>query len=179
MFHLFALKIQNLKFICYPDSGIYVYTADNLHLVICATPLGQNNSGGHTHNDKLSYELWMDGKDIVRDPGSYLYTSLPNRRNEFRSIKAHNVPIVRGVEQNSWGEGSIGLFGMFRNSECFVSDFNDDFIELVLRYKGIIVMRRFEIKENGVTIKDNSNKEFGYYIFKYYSNGYGKIMRSQ
>ncbi len=175
--HNSKLSIKNLKFIAYPDSGIFIFTADNFHLSICATPLGQKDSGGHTHNDKLSYELWMDGKDIVRDRGTYLYTPLPNRRNEFRSIKAHSVPIVGNIEQNSWSEGNIGLFGLFNDSKSFVRDFGNDFLELVLEYKDIKIMRRFEINEDGLEVIDMCNYEFDYGDFELYSNGYGKLSK--
>lgn len=116
----------------YPQSGIYIFKSNKFYLSICATPLGQKENGGHTHNDKLSYELWIDEKDITKDVGTYLYTPLPNRRNEFRSVKAHNVPIVEEIEQNSWYDGNIGLFAMKKECECFAVDFGDDFIELML-----------------------------------------------
>lgn len=170
-------SIQDLKFIAYPDSGIYIFKAVDFYLSICATPIGQKDSGGHTHNDKLSYELWMDGKDIVRDPGTYLYTPLPDRRNEFRSIQAHSVPIVENIEQNSWSEGNIGLFGLFNESKCFVKDFGSNFLELVLEYKDIKIVRRFEIKEDILEIIDMCNKEFDYSRFEMYSSGYGKLER--
>lgn len=169
------LNIKHLKLISYPDSGIFIFKAENFHLSICATPLGQNDNGGHSHNDKLSYELWMDGKDIVRDPGTYLYTPLPHRRNEFRSIKAHSVPIVADIEQNSWSQGSIGLFGMFNESRCFVRDYGNDYLELALEYKDVKVVRRFEIKEDVLEIVDMCNKEFHYSRFELYSKGYGKV----
>ncbi len=176
---LYDLKssIKNLKLISYPDSGIYVFKAANFHLSICFTPLGQKDSGGHSHNDKLSYEFYLDGKDIVRDPGTYLYTPLPDRRNEFRSIKAHSVPIVENIEQNSWTDGSIMLFGLFNDSKCFVKELESNFLELVLEYKDIKIVRRFEIKEDILEIINMCNKEFDYSRFEMYSSGYGKLER--
>jgi hypothetical protein len=173
----FSILNSQFSIINYPDSGICIFKSDNFYLSICATPLGQKNSGGHTHNDKLSYELWINGKDIVKDSGTYLYTPLPHRRNEFRSIKAHNVPIVKDIEQNNWSEGGIGLFGMFNESKCFVSNYGNNFIELVLEYKDIKVVRRFEIKEDVLEVIDMCNKEFEYSKFEMYSNGYGKIIQ--
>ena len=169
-------EIKNLRLIAYPDSGIYLFKAKKFYLAICATPLGQNDNGGHTHNDKLGYELWIDGNDMVKDPGTYLYTPLPDRRNEFRSIQAHPVPNVDEIEQNSWSDGRVGLFRMFRESKCSVVDFGNDFIELVLEYKGIRVVRKFEIKKDGLTIYDRCNKKLSEKKeFNLYSNGYGKI----
>ena len=175
-FHI--LNLNNIRKYFYPDSGIFVFKGAKFYLAICATPLGQNNHGGHTHNDKLGYELWIDGRDIVRDPGSYLYTPILGRRNEFRSVKAHNVPIVEDLEQNSWGEGAIGLFGMFSECRCEVVDFGENFVSLAAEYKGVEIIRKFEIKEEKLEIIDMANREFYYSKFELYSNGYGKLMKN-
>ena len=174
-FHI--LNLNNIRKYFYPDSGIFVFKGAKFYLAICATPLGQNNHGGHAHNDKLGYELWIDGRDIVRDPGSYLYTPLPGRRNEFRSVKAHNAPIVDDLEQNSWSDGAIGLFGMFSECRCEVVDFGENFISLAAEYKGVKIIRKFEIKDGRLKIIDMANKEFYYSKFELYSNGYGKLMK--
>lgn len=166
---------KDLKFISYPDFGVYIFKANNLQLTVCVTPLGQNGNGGHTHNDKLSFDLWLDGKDIIKDPGTYLYTPLPHKRNEFRNTNAHNVPIVNGLEQNSWLEGVRGLFNLANESRCGVVENGVNFIELFLKYKGFVFVRKFEIAENKLIVKDGCNKEFGYSQFRKYSNGYGRI----
>lgn len=171
-------KSQGIKSIFYPDSGIFIYKSDKFYLAVCATPLGQSNHGGHTHNDKLGYELWIDGYDVARDPGTYLYTPIPSIRNEFRSIKAHNVPNINDLEQNDWADGVIGLFGMFMECQCFVVDFRENFIILAAEYKDAKIVRKFEIKENKLIILDMANKDFCYTNFELYSNGYGKLMKN-
>ncbi|WP_306529123.1 alginate lyase family protein, partial [Campylobacter sp.] len=148
---------QKIKNIFYPNSGIFIFKSGNFYLAICATPLGQNGHGGHTHNDKLGYELWINGRDIARDPGTYLYTPIPDIRNEFRSVKAHNVPIIGDLEQNSWGEGAIGLFGMFSECRCEVAEFRENFISLAAEYKGVKIIRKFEINEGKLEIIDMAN----------------------
>ena len=168
---------QEIKNLFYPDSRIFIFKSDKFYLAVCATPLGQNGHGGHTHNDKLGYELWIDGLDIARDPGTYLYTPIPDIRNEFRSVKAHNVPIVEDLEQNSWGEGAIGLFGMFAECRCEVADFGENFISLAAEYKGVKIIRKFEIKGDKLGIIDMADREFYYSKFELYSNGYGKLSR--
>ena len=169
---------QEIKNLFYPDSGIFIFKSSKFYLAVCATPLGQRGHGGHTHNDKLGYELWMDGLDIARDPGTYLYTPLPDRRNEFRSAKAHNAPIVGSLEQNSWREGIAGLFSMLADCRCFVTDFGENFISLAAEYKGVKIIRKFEIKEDRLVVTDTANREFYYSKFELYSNGYGKITKN-
>ena len=171
-------SLRDIKNIFYPDSGIFIFKSSKFYLAVCATPLGQKGHGGHTHNDKLGYELWIEGRDIARDPGTYLYTPLPGRRNEFRSVRAHNVPIVEKLEQNSWREGVAGLFGMLADCRCFVADFGENFISLAAEYKGVKIMRKFEIKEDRLVITDTANREFYYSKFELYSNGYGKLTKN-
>ena len=171
-------SLQEIKNIFYPDSGIFIFKSSKFYLAVCATPPGQKGHGGHTHNDKLGYELWIEGRDISRDPGTYLYTPLPDRRNEFRSVKAHNAPIVEDLEQNSWREGIAGLFGMLADCRCFVADFGENFISLAAEYKGVKIMRKFEIKEDRLVITDTANREFYYSKFELYSNGYGKLTKN-
>ena len=57
-------------------------------------PHGQGGNGGHAHNDQLGIVLYVDGVAWLQDPGTYIYTALPSRRNEYRSVKAHFVPRV-------------------------------------------------------------------------------------
>jgi hypothetical protein len=142
-----AYKVEDdakeINFIKYPDSGVYIFKSKKFYLAICATPLGQNNRGGHTHNDKLSYELFINGKDLCKDPGSFIYTPIPEMRNLFRSTFAHNVPIIMDEEQNDFIKNR--LFALKKRSKCYVCDYGNLFIELCLEYKGIFLKRRFEI----------------------------------
>ena len=169
---------QEIKNLFYPDSGIFIFKSGKFYLAVCATPLGQKGHGGHTHNDKLGYELWIEGRDIARDPGTYLYTPLPGRRNEFRSVGAHNAAIIGDLEQNSWREGIAGLFGMLADCRCFVADFGENFISLAAEYKGVKIVRKFDIKEDRLAITDTANREFYYSKFELYSNGYGKLTKN-
>lgn len=98
---------DGLELACFPDSGVYRYRSMRLYLVVRCGAIGQNGAGGHDHCDQLSIELWIDGKPVVRDPGTYLYTPLPERRNEYRSAKAHFVPRVPGREP---ARLDLGLF---------------------------------------------------------------------
>ena len=172
-------KVGNLKFFSYPKSGIYVFKNNRFYLCFYCTPLGQNDKGGHSHNDKLSVELWVDGVDVLRDPGTYVYTPLPWRRNEFRSVKAHNTIFVDDIEQNNWDSEEVYyVFSLKNETKCFILSFGENFIYGVVKYKDILHFRKIEILEDKVKIEDRCNKPFtqNFCGFKYYSPGYGKIM---
>jgi uncharacterized heparinase superfamily protein len=57
----------------------------------------------HAHADMLSYELVVEGRHVLVDPGVYEYTEGP-WRDYFRSTRAHNTVEVAGVDQSQvWG----------------------------------------------------------------------------
>jgi len=78
----------------FPLGGIYVLRAERTQLVVRAGDVGQNGSGGHSHNDALSYELSIDGMPLIVDSGTYAYTFDVAARNDFRSTRAHNTVVV-------------------------------------------------------------------------------------
>ena len=169
---------ENLKLHSYPRFGVFIFTSDRIHLTVCAAPCGQNGFGGHSHNDKLSFELNMDGEDVIIDPGTYLYTPLPDRRNEFRSTGVHNTAVVDGEEQNRWIEGVRSLFLLNNETKVEVLGLKKDRIILKLVYRDIIHVREFQILEHFIKICDYSDSRFKLNLnrFKLYSNGYGKLV---
>lgn len=82
--------------------------------VSCA-PNGQNANGGHCHNDKLSFELCIDGEDVIVDPGTHVYTAEPEWRNKLRSTAYHNTVVVDEKEQSRFDEKN--LFKMENDAE--------------------------------------------------------------
>ncbi len=103
----------------YPDFGLYVYKSPALYLAVRCGPVGLKGLGAHAHNDPLSIELWIDGHPVIVDPGCYLYTALPGRRNAFRSVAAHFSPHFEGAEPASLDNGLFAL-GDEASPECLV-----------------------------------------------------------
>ena len=63
-------------------------------------------------------ELAIDGRDMVTDPGTYLYTPIPSRRNQYRSVGAHFSPFAfLGLEPSSFEYGLFRL-GPLPKTEC-------------------------------------------------------------
>ncbi len=168
--------VKNINLITYPDFGLYIFKSDYLYLCIMAGGIGQNGNGGHAHNDKLSFELNVAGRDIVVDAGCYLYTALIDRRNEFRSVRAHNVPIVNGQEQCRWHPTNKGWFSMINETDCKLIFADKTHIEFYLQYREIRQKRIFQIAEHEVTITDFSNVQFSQNINERFSPGYGKLI---
>ncbi len=164
----------------YPNAGVHVYRSSRVHLTVSAGPNGQNGNGGHAHNDKLSFELQVDGVDLVRDPGTYLYTAAVEQRNLYRSSAAHNAPCPAGHEQNRWGPGVMGLFWMHEDSSAGVCDVSAGALILDLRLPGGYIVRRLAVEDRRVTTEDFSEwQDLQANRCIPFSNGYGRKLRGE
>ncbi len=79
--------------------GLHVLRCPGAVVAVSAGLSGQRGVGGHSHNDKLSFELHVLGAPVVVDPGSYTYGRDEALRTAFRSTAAHNTVEVDGEEQ--------------------------------------------------------------------------------
>jgi hypothetical protein len=84
----------------FPDGGVYVLRGSGTHVVVDCAEVGMHGRGGHGHNDILSFELFMNGCNLVTDCGAYLYTASREWRNRFRSTAFHNGVQVDDEEVN-------------------------------------------------------------------------------
>jgi len=84
----------------FADGGFYVLRSADAHVFIDCGDVGMRGRGGHGHNDILSFELFLNGMNIVTDCGAYLYTASREWRNAFRSTAFHNGVQVDDEEVN-------------------------------------------------------------------------------
>ena len=100
-------SINNLGSKAFPDSGWYVMRDRKNYMIVSCGPNGQDGNGGHSHNDKLSFELFVNNNTLITDPGSYIYTPCPEFRNKFRSTSFHNTLVIDNEEQNRFVDWNI------------------------------------------------------------------------
>ncbi|WP_291641126.1 alginate lyase family protein [Clostridium sp.] len=170
-----VIDTNNIQYKHYPYFGIYIFRSENFYLSVMAGERGQNGSGGHGHNDVLSYELSIAGIDIYVDPGTYLYTPEPKIRNKFRSVKAHNVPIIEDAEQCKF----TGIFSRKNEIVCEVLKCDCHNLTLYATYRDTKILREFIINTDNLIIIDKCNSKFyeNDIIGEAVSNGYGKLMQ--
>lgn len=89
------------------DAGWYIIRHKDSYCFISCGPNGQNGVGGHAHNDKLGFEIVIAGQVVFVDPGTYVYTPDPDKRNQFRSTSYHNLIKFNGYEQNEFSEKNL------------------------------------------------------------------------
>jgi hypothetical protein len=165
---------EGLRISCFPESGVYVARSPRLFLAVSAhTNPAQKLNLSHNHNDKLGVELYLDGRPVLIDPGSYVYTPLPDMRDAFRCSAAHNVPVVEGEEQNRL----VDTFLSYPDARCKVLEAGEDYLLLELCYRDIRQQRLIEIERQCVRITDFCNRPFrqNWNALPWISPGYGKL----
>lgn len=172
--------LKNIKHSYFPNFGFVVFKSDSLYLAIRL--VGENNYkrlDGHKHNDILSVELNVNKKDIILDPGTYLYTSDPKERNRFRSTQSHNTIIVKNIEQRDFSFSKKSLFYLEGDIKSEIHDYRKNYFKASVRYKSIIHLREIFIETDKIIIKDYCNNEFKqHFNIDLFSNGYGKLLNS-
>jgi Heparinase II/III N-terminus/Heparinase II/III-like protein len=142
---------EGLEWRAFPDFGLYVLRSPRLYAGIVARGRGWRGMTGHRHNDQLALELWVDGKNIYRDPGAYLYTSDPAARDRYRSVHAHATPWPFDDEPASL---TPGLFAAGPEPHVDVLRFGADGFEGEMVARGSRIRRRVTIEDDEVRVLD-------------------------
>ena len=69
------VEYKNIGSMSFKDAGWYIIKDKSFQCIISAGQNGQNNFGGHSHNDKLSFSVNFKDKNVFVDCGTYVYTS--------------------------------------------------------------------------------------------------------
>jgi uncharacterized heparinase superfamily protein len=93
---------NSLDSFSFHDVGWHGWRKSGWDVTMICGPLGTSGTGGHSHNDQLSFDLAVDGINFVADPGTFAYTSFPDQRNLFRSTSMHSTVALQEIEQNSF-----------------------------------------------------------------------------
>jgi hypothetical protein len=95
----------------HPGGGVCVLTRGNFWLAVHCLAPHPDSPTGHMHDDQLSFELNVAGKDFVIDPGTGVYTGSPGIRNKLRARSSHStVESGRHVGATRVGVAGRGLF---------------------------------------------------------------------
>jgi hypothetical protein len=95
-----AEQNRNSRFAPFNRPGLFFFHRRALWLSVRCGENGQNDFGGHAHNDQLSLTACFADAPFFVDCGTYLYTPLPERREQFRATNMHNTVAVEGEAQN-------------------------------------------------------------------------------
>ena len=89
---------QSKRRVLYKSFGLSIFKESNWHVSLRHHAYNESQPSGHFHNDVGSITLAYKGKDIIVDPGSYVYTPSEIWRNHMRSVIVHNGFFLDGLE---------------------------------------------------------------------------------
>ncbi len=151
----------------YPRSGYAVVRWGNFYFITRCGEMGLNGTGGHAHNDLLSFELYW-GEPFIVDPGTYTYTGDPGKRNLYRSTKAHSTLSVDEREQNPLTQDLFKLFDRAHGRISMRKTGKE--VEIVGEHRGfypVVHRRRFRIGGEKVEIEDEIRGK-GVHLLEFY-----------
>ncbi|GIV19474.1 MAG: hypothetical protein KatS3mg023_1225 [Armatimonadota bacterium] len=172
---------EGLHLCMFADFGVYVFRSPRLYLLVRCDRQKAGQRWGHAHNDQMHIELWMDGRDIIRDPGTYLYEALPEMRNRYRSIHAHFTPAWQGREPRPLSKRAFEHVDSFQ-AECLY--FGEEGILVRHTAFGFPIYRLIVIDDKEVLCTDiaedvraNTGLHFTYAKYRpHFSPGYGVVL---
>lgn len=165
-----------LKLTYWPDFGIYLYRSDRMLLCVNGCSNGQRGHNGHSHNDRLSFELWVDKKPIAVDPGTFVYTASLGWRNYFRGTGCHTV-VNDGTAQNQM----IGPFAMKGDTTVCLQELTESSISLECVTKKHRQCRCIVIEQQRILFSDRSDRPLSPPDIGniWVTAGYGKLLRKK
>jgi hypothetical protein len=109
----------------FADGGYYILgdrlgQPDELRAIVDAGPLGYLGIAAHGHADCLSLLLSVAGRELLIDPGTYVYHTEREWRDYFRGTAAHNTVRIDGVDQSQ----IAGPFLWADKAEASVEEFS-------------------------------------------------------
>lgn len=126
----------------FPAGGYSFLRCGRMYAGIDHAPLGFGSIAAHGHNDILSFQLFLDGRPLLVDSGTYLYHTDRKRRDMLRSTRMHNTVTVNGQEQSQM----LGAFLWGKKAEsCLLSAEDDGLSASVKGLSGVTHTRNWKI----------------------------------
>lgn len=103
---------KKLVDVSFPEGGVHILRGENSKAVIRCTDFTSRPS----HADQLHVDLWIHGRNIACDSGTYLYSGEGIWRNGLARTSAHNTVTVDSKDQMSmasrftwtdWAKGRV------------------------------------------------------------------------
>lgn len=144
----------------YLDSG-YAFIRRGKTCIAACNPVITSGASGHTHLDRLSWTLAVNGKPVFIDPGTWMYNSDPSLRRYFKSTGSHNTVMIDGEEQavTDFSRAFSQVNGIACTLNSLQNPDGPAGIEMshtgYERLQGVgAVCRRIEVHRNRITVRD-------------------------
>jgi hypothetical protein len=125
----------------FPDSGLAVMTAAEVHAVADAGGFGYAGAG-HSHSDTLSIIVRRGSEEILLDSGAFTYVGDPKWRDWFRGSAAHNTVRIDGLDQ-AVAQGAFSWAGQpAARLRSWAFTETSDYLDAECAYRGCTHRRR-------------------------------------
>jgi uncharacterized heparinase superfamily protein len=134
----------------FAETGYAVVRTDRIWLAFDCGPPAPDFLPAHAHADALSFQLWIDGRPLVVDPGTSTYEA-GVERDRLRSSAAHaTVTIDGGSQFRPWGAFRSGPL-----PKVEILDVRENSIAAAVHWAGGLVHeRRIEWQESAIAVHD-------------------------
>lgn len=78
----------------FPDAGLFFMRGEHTQAMIRCVRFTSRPG----HSDQLHFDLWRDGRNVARDPGTYRYQADPPWDNALAQARVHNTVTIGGME---------------------------------------------------------------------------------
>lgn len=118
-------------------------------------PLGFGSIAAHGHADALSFQLFIDGRQVLADSGTYIYHIDLPARNLLRTTAMHNTVVIDGCEQSEM----LGAFLWGRRAATELRSYTPQSVEAsTTGLSGVTHTRRLTVCPDGVDVADSFSR---------------------
>ena len=143
---------------CYKCGGNTILRSQDHRILIGIdhAALGFGSIAAHGHADALSFQMYVSGRPVFIDPGTYIYHCDIRSRNAYRKTENHNTVCINGRDQSEM----LGAFLWGKRAESQLMSYSNaqGKIELTASHNGYAParhVRKFEFDgESELTITD-------------------------
>lgn len=137
----------------YPESGYYALQNEKITCFIRC----HNYKSRPGHSDALHLDIWVNGKNIFCDTGSYSYNTSKENKLHFSGILGHNTIVIDNEDymqsvfnfgKTNWPRGKVIKYDK--------NNFSGEHYGYKKKY-GIIHRRTIKLKDTSLLVIDNIN----------------------
>lgn len=142
----------------YAEGGYTFLRSGDIFVGFDHAALGFGSIAAHGHADALSVQVFIGGRPLLADPGTYIYhCDLPSR-NKFRTSAMHCTASFGHAEQSEM----LGAFLWGRRAETRLLRHSATMAEAsTTGLSGVTHTRRVEVSPEGVDITDSASGNTG------------------
>lgn len=150
------INLAALRMYEFADIGILAIKSKELYFIFNLSQIPLDCKNGHTHNDKLSVEIFERERCLIEDGGTFLYTAIPEEQLKDKSVRNHLNVVINDMEQDVISR--CGRWYIKNNDiKCYLVEASKTKVVAFVSYRDVIHYREINIYDQYIEIIDKSN----------------------